>query len=76
MVERGGQISGQWREASYNVSGSISGRVSGNRVTATATGDKFTTAISVTTSGNQQQISITPERTYLISVQIAMNRAH
>jgi len=33
VVERGGQISGHWREASYNVSGNISGRVSGNRVT-------------------------------------------
>ena len=75
VVERGGQISGHWREASYNVSGTISGRVSGNRVTATAQGDKFTTAISVTTSANEQQVSITPERTYLISVQIAMTRA-
>lgn len=75
VVERGGQISGTWREASYNVSGNISGRVQGNRVTATARGDSFTTAISVTTSGNEQQVSITPERTYLISVQIAMNRA-
>jgi hypothetical protein len=75
VIERGGQISGSWREASYNVSGTISGRVAGNRVTATARGDKFTTALSVTTSGNEQQVSITPERTYLISVQIAMTRA-
>jgi hypothetical protein len=75
VVERGGQISGTWREASYKVSGNISGRVQGNRVTATARGDSFTTAISVTTSGNEQQVSITPERTYLISVQIAMTRA-
>jgi hypothetical protein len=74
VVERGGQISGQWREASYKVSGAISGRVSGNRVTATARSESLTTAISVTTTGNEQQVSITPERTYLISVQIAMTR--
>jgi hypothetical protein len=75
VVERGGQISGSWREASYKVSGAISGRVSGNRVTATARSESLTTAISVTTTGNEQQVSITPERTYLISVQIAMTRA-
>jgi len=41
VVERGGQISGQWNETAYKVSGSISGRVSGNRITATAKGDSF-----------------------------------
>jgi hypothetical protein len=74
VVERRGQISGQWKEASYGVSGSISGRVAGNRITATAQGDKFTSAISVTTTGNRQTVSLTPERTYIISVQIALNR--
>jgi hypothetical protein len=74
VVERRGQISGQWKEASYGVSGSISGRMAGNRITATASGDKFTSAISVTTNGNRQTVSLTPERTYIISVQIALNR--
>jgi hypothetical protein len=74
VVERRGQISGQWKEASYGVSGSISGRVAGNRITATAQGDKFSSAISVTTTGNRQTVSLTPERTYIISVQISLNR--
>jgi len=75
VVERRGQISGQWKETGYGVSGSISGRVAGNRITATATGDKFTSAISVATTGNRQTVSLTPERTYVISVQIELNRA-
>jgi hypothetical protein len=74
VVERRGQITGQWREASYNVSGTITGNVSGNRITAMARGDSFTSSLSVTTTGNQQQVSMTPERTYVISVQIALNR--
>ena len=41
VVERRGQISGKWSEASYNVSGSINGRVAGNRITAVAQGDKL-----------------------------------
>jgi hypothetical protein len=75
VVERRGQVSGTWREAGYGVSGSISGRVAGSRISATATGDKFTSAISVNTSGNRQTVSLTPERTYVISVQIELNRA-
>jgi hypothetical protein len=49
--------------------------VAGSRISATATGDKFTSAISVNTSGNRQTVSLTPERTYVISVQIELNRA-
>ena len=74
VVERRGQISGKWNEASYGVSGTLSGRVAGNRITATAQGDKFTTSLSLTTTGNRQTVSLTPERTYVISVQIALNR--
>ena len=73
-MERRGQISGRWKEASYNVSGTINGRVAGNRITATAQGESFTTALTVTTNGNRQTVSILPERTYLISVQIALDR--
>lgn len=74
VVERGGVISGKWRETAYDVSGSISGRVAGNRVSATARGDSFTAALSVNTSGNRQTVTITPEKTYIISVQIALNK--
>ena len=75
VVERGGQISGQWNETAYKVSGSISGRVSGNRITATAKGDSFNAAITVNTTGNKQSVTITPQSTYITNVQIAMGRA-
>ena len=71
VVERGGQISGQWNETAYKVSGSISGRVSGNRITATAKGDSFNAAITVNTTGNKQSVTITPQATYITNVQIA-----
>lgn len=74
VVERRGQLSGQWSEASYNVSGSISGRVAGNRITAMANGDSFNAALTVTTSGNRQTVSIVPRATYVTNVQIALNR--
>lgn len=75
VTERGGQFSGQWSETAYKVSGSISGRVNGGRIVATARGDSFTAAITVNTNGNRQSVTITPEATYIISVQIGMSRA-
>ena len=75
MVERGGQISGSWNETAYNVSGTITGRVNGGRISAVAKGDSFTAALSVNTNGNRQSVRITPQATYIIDVQIGMSRA-
>ncbi len=61
VVERGGQISGQWSETGYGVSGSITGRVNGGRIQAMARGDSFTAALSVNTNGNRQSVTITPQ---------------
>jgi hypothetical protein len=74
VVERRGQISGKWSEAAYKASGTITGRVAGNRVVAMAQSDTLTTNVSVTTNGNRQTIVITPEKTYVIKVQIALAR--
>src|SRR5580704_8950716 len=38
---RGGAISGSWSEAAHNVAGTISGRASGDRIVAEATGSNF-----------------------------------
>lgn len=75
VVERGGNISGNWNETAYGVSGSISGRVNGGRISAVARGDSFTAALAVNTNGNRQSVTITPQATYITNVQIAMGRA-
>jgi hypothetical protein len=74
VTERSGVVSGTWKETAYGVSGSISGRVNGGRITAVAKGDSFTAALAVNTNGNRQSVTITPEATYIINVQIAMSR--
>lgn len=74
VVERGGSIAGKWREASYDVSGSINGRINGNRITAQASGDNFNAALALVTNGNHQSVTITPQATYVISVKIALSR--
>ena len=75
VVERGGQISGQWNETAYKVSGSISGRVNGGRISAEARGDSFTASLSVNTNGNRQSVTITPQATYIVNVQIGLGKA-
>jgi hypothetical protein len=74
VVEKGGVISGRWKESTYDVSGSISGRVAGNRVSAMARGESFTAALALNTSGSHQSVTITPEKTYIIKVQIALSK--
>jgi hypothetical protein len=74
VVERNGQISGQWKEAAYGVSGAITGRVNGGRISAVAKGDSFTAALSVNTTGNRQSVTITPQATYITNVQIGLGR--
>ena len=75
VTERNGQISGQWSETAYGVSGSITGRVNGGRIQAEARGDSFTAALAVNTNGNRQSVTITPKATYIINVSIGMGKA-
>jgi hypothetical protein len=48
--------------------------VAGKRVVSVARSDALTTDVAVTTTGNRQTIVITPEKTYVIKVQIALAR--
>jgi hypothetical protein len=71
---RGGAISGSWREASRNASGSISGRASGGRIEASATGQNFSAELSLTTRGNRQVISLRPQGTNITQVSLQLDR--
>jgi hypothetical protein len=74
LVDRRGRIFGRWSEAGNGVSGSISGRAAGNRISAVAKSDMFTAGISVATSGNRQSVSITLQGVYITGVHIALTR--
>jgi hypothetical protein len=74
VVDRRGQIFGRWSEASNGVSGTLSGRATGNRISAVARGDSFTAGLSMTTNGNRQSVSITPRDVFITGVHIALVR--
>jgi len=72
VVNRGGAISGSWNEASHNSSGSVSGRASGDSIQATARGANFSTGLSLTTSGNRQSVTLTPQGTDVRGVSVTL----
>jgi hypothetical protein len=72
VVNRDGAISGSWNEASNNASGSVPGQASGNTIQATARGGNFTTDLSLTTNGNRQSMTLTPQGTDVRSVSVTL----
>ncbi|GLH76235.1 hypothetical protein SSBR45G_11430 [Bradyrhizobium sp. SSBR45G] len=71
---RGGEISGQWSEASRNVSGTIEGRATGNRIEAQARGQTFSAGLSLTTQGRRQTVSIRPAGAQITAVDLELSR--
>ncbi|TYL86432.1 hypothetical protein FXB38_08115 [Bradyrhizobium cytisi] len=69
-----GAVSGSWREATRNASGTISGRASGDHVDAAARGDNFSANLSLTTRGGRQTVSIRPQGTNVTNVSLALER--
>ena len=74
VAYRGGAISGAWSEASRNASGTLSGRASGGRIEASATGQNFSADLSLTTRGSRQTVSIGPRGTEISEVSLALDR--
>ena len=71
---RGGAVSGSWNEASRNVSGTLSGRATGDHIDVLARGQGFSAELSLTTHGRRQTISIHPEGTDIREVSLALDR--
>ena len=46
----------------------------GNNISAVAKGDSFNADLAVTTTANRMMVTMTPQATYIISVQIAFSR--
>jgi len=73
-VDGGGEISGQWSEASRNASGTLEGRAAGDRIEAEARGQSFSANLSMTTRGRRQTVSIRPHGTDIRAVSLALER--
>jgi hypothetical protein len=74
IAAEGASISGSWNETSRGVMGSLSGKISGSNITATATSVGVTAALSIKTSGNALSISIRSPGSEVSEVSVIMAR--
>jgi hypothetical protein len=71
----GGNVSGTWNETTRQVFGSLSGRATTNQIRAVANSVGFTAQLSLTTRGNQQQVSIRSPGSEISEVAISLARS-
>ena len=74
ITSDGNSISGSWNETSRGVVGSLSGKISGSNITATATSVGVTAALSIKTSGNALSVSIRSPGSEVSEVSVTMAR--
>ncbi len=60
VVTNGGTLSGSWTEATRSATGNISGRMSGNEITAMIAGVGFNASLSLNMRGKTQSVTIRP----------------
>jgi hypothetical protein len=70
----GNNISGSWNEMTRRVYGSITGRIVGSRIEASAIAAGFTAAILLTARGHNQQVSIQSPGSEISEVSISLAR--
>lgn len=72
---RGGAIRGAWSESSRNASGTLEGRVAGDRIQATARGANFAANLALSTRGKRQSVTIEPQgATEVTAVNVTLNK--
>ena len=74
IAAEGANISGSWNETSRGVIGSLSGKISGSNITATAISVGVTAALSIRTSGNALSVSIRSPGSEISEVAVTMAR--
>jgi hypothetical protein len=63
VASRAGSLSGNWSEATRNVTGQITGRVAAGHIHARVDAGVFTADLTVHTNGAEQSVSIVPQGT-------------
>jgi hypothetical protein len=75
IVSQGGSLSGTWSELTRQVSGNVSGRMSGGDIQASVSGPAFTAGLSISTSGNRQSVTIRPSGGDIRDVSVSLMRS-
>lgn len=74
VEENGGRLSGTWSEATRGVSGQVQGSIRGGQISAQVNAGGFNAALSVSTRGASQSVSITPQGNDIREVSVSMRK--
>jgi hypothetical protein len=74
VEQRGDALSGAWQETTRNASGTVSGRISGERIEALARGGDFAARLSLVTRGDRQSVGIRSEGAEPTAARIELSR--
>jgi len=74
LTSEGSNISGSWNENVRGVVGQLNGKISGNRIQATASAVGFSATISITASGTSLSVSIRSPGSEISDVSVSMAR--
>jgi hypothetical protein len=70
----GNEVQGSWNEVTRNASGHLTGQIQGDRFDGSVVGPGFTAAISLTSNGRRQAVSIRPQGGDISDVQLELQR--
>ena len=74
MQADGSRLHGEWEERQFNAAGSIVGVASGNKLSMTLDGGGLKAAVSVTTTGTAQTVTIATDAGMVRGAQILLTR--
>jgi hypothetical protein len=75
LTRQGDTVSGQWMEITRNITGSLTGRLSGASIQAVASSGIFSANLTLTTHGSKQQVSIRIQGTEVTEAAISLNKS-
>ena len=75
LIQLGDSLTGQWMEITRNITGSLSGRLSGASIQAVASGGVFSANLTLTTRGSKQQVSIRIQGTEVTEAAISLSKS-
>jgi hypothetical protein len=74
VTASGATLSGNWNESSRNLNGTLTGRVSGDKIDALVEANGFSGSLTMQTSQNRQVIAIRSQSSDLRGVDITLTR--
>jgi hypothetical protein len=75
LTHQGDAVSGQWIEFTRNITGSLSGRLSGASIQAVASAGIFSANLTLTTHGTKQSVSIRIQGTEVTEAAISLSKS-